>query len=55
MQVRKSLIVGALVAGFSAAAAAETSVTLYGLVDAGIIYQRAKVGSTDSNRGLEGG
>jgi len=55
MQVRKTLLVGALLAGFSGIAAAETSVTLYGLVDAGMIYQRAKVGTTDDARGQYGG
>lgn len=55
MQVRKTILVGALLAGFTGAAVAETSVTLYGLVDAGLIYQRAKVGSTDDARGAEDG
>ncbi len=55
MQVRKTLIVGALVAGFSGAAVAETSVTLYGLIDSGLVYQRAKVGRTDDARPINGG
>ncbi len=37
------------------AAHAETSVTLYGIVDLGLTYQRGKVGTTDSNRGVNGG
>ena len=51
MQVRKTILSGALLAGFTGAAATETSVTLYGLIDSGLIYQRAKVGSTDDARG----
>ena len=47
MQMRKSLIVGAILAGFTGTALAETSVTLYGLIDTGLIYQRAKLGRTD--------
>lgn len=49
MQMRKTLLLGALLAGFAGSAAAETSVTLYGLIDAGLIYQRVKLGSTDAN------
>ncbi len=52
MQMRTALIVGVLGASFSGAVAAETSVTLYGTLDAGIIYQRAKVGATDANAGV---
>lgn len=42
-------------AGLSGAAYAETAVTLYGVVDVGLTYQRGKVGSTDSSRGQYGG
>lgn len=38
--MKKSLLVAALVAGFAGVAHAETSVTLYGIVDAGIAYER---------------
>jgi len=41
--MKKTLLVAALAAGFAAGAAhAETSVTLYGIVDAGIGYQQLK-------------
>jgi len=40
--MKKSLLVAALVAGFAGVAHAETSVTLYGIVDAGIGYERVK-------------
>ena len=53
--MRKTLLVGALLAGFTGSALAETSVTLYGLLDTGLIYQRAKVGRTDDARGANGG
>ena len=49
MQMRKTLLLGALLAGFTGSALAETSVTLYGLIDAGLIYQRVKVGADDAN------
>jgi len=52
MKLTKTLLAGALLAGFGAAAHAETSVTLYGLIDTGIVYQRGKVGTDDANRGL---
>lgn len=47
--MKKSLLVAALIAGFAGAAQAETSVTLYGVVDAGIGYERVKgsVGGVD--------
>jgi len=40
--MKKSLLVAALIAGFAGVAQAETSVTLYGIVDAGIGYERVK-------------
>ncbi len=38
--MKKTLLAAALIAGFAGAAQAETSVTLYGIVDAGIGYTR---------------
>lgn len=38
--MKKSLLVAALIAGFAGAAHAETSVTLYGILDGGIGYQK---------------
>ena len=55
MKLTKTLLVGAILAGMAGAAQAETSVTLYGIVDLGLTYQRGKVGTTDSNRGAYGG
>lgn len=40
--MKKTLIAAALLAGFAGAAQAETQVTLYGIIDAGIGYQRIK-------------
>lgn len=48
--MKKTLLVAALVTGFAAGAAhAETSVTLYGIVDAGIGYQQLKGSYIDPN------
>ncbi|MFF7399167.1 porin [Achromobacter sp. NPDC008082] len=55
MKLTKTLLVGAILAGMAGAAQAETSVTLYGIVDLGLTYQRGKVGTTDANRGVNGG
>ncbi|KGD92379.1 porin [Achromobacter sp. RTa] len=55
MKLTKTLLAGAILAGMAGTAYAETSVTLYGIVDLGLTYQRGKVGTTDSNRGLYGG
>jgi len=55
MKLTKTLLVGAILAGMAGAAQAETSVTLYGIVDLGLTHQRGKVGTTDSNRGVYGG
>ncbi|KAG1439539.1 hypothetical protein G6F57_019363 [Rhizopus arrhizus] len=55
MKLTKTLLVGAILAGMAGAAQAETSVTLYGIGDLGLTYQRGKVGTTDSNRGVYGG
>ena len=40
--MKKTLLTAALVAGFASAAHAETSVTLYGLVDGGVGYNTQK-------------
>ena len=55
MKLTKTLFAGALLAAMAGTAAAETSVTLYGLVDLGVVYQRGKVGVNDANRGDLGG
>lgn len=46
--MKKTLLAAALVTGFAGVAHAETSVTLYGLVDAGIGYQQTKVTQGDA-------
>jgi len=46
--MKKNLFAATLVLGFTGVANAETSVTLYGLVDAGIGYQQTKVTQGDS-------
>lgn len=38
--MKKTLLVAALLAGFAGAAQADTSVTLYGILDAGVSYQK---------------
>ncbi|OXR50437.1 porin [Pusillimonas sp. T2] len=51
--MKKSLLTAALVAGFAATAAqAETSVTLYGIVDGGINYQQFK-GTTSAGNSFK--
>jgi len=45
--MKKTLIAAALLAGFAGAAQAETSVTLYGIVDLGVGYQKIKGGPGD--------
>ncbi|MBO9354514.1 porin [Bordetella petrii] len=55
MKLTKTLLAGAILAGIGGTAYAETSVTLYGLIDVGITYQRGKVGTNDVNRGQYGG
>lgn len=46
--MKKTLLATALALGFTGMAYAETSVTLYGIVDAGIGYQQTKVTQGDS-------
>ncbi|WP_139161987.1 porin, partial [Acinetobacter baumannii] len=40
--MKKTLLAAALMAGFAGVAHAETSVTLYGILDGGIGYQKVK-------------
>ena len=40
--MKKTLLAAALVTGFAGVAHAESSVTLYGIVDAGYCYQRSE-------------
>lgn len=47
--MKKTLLAAALMAGFAGIAQAETSVTLYGILDTGIGYERIK----DNNTGLK--
>jgi len=46
--MKKTLLAAALAVGFTGVAHAETSVTLYGIVDAGIGYQQTKVTQGDA-------
>ncbi len=46
--MKKTLLAAALAVGFAGVAHAETSVTLYGIVDAGIGYQQTKVTQGDA-------
>ncbi|AHG62908.1 porin [Advenella mimigardefordensis] len=46
--MKKTLLAAALTVGFAGVAHAETSVTLYGIVDAGIGYQQTKVTQGDA-------
>jgi general bacterial porin, GBP family len=48
--MKKTLLAAAVLAGFAGAAQAETSVTLYGIVDAGIGYQKIKSGGDSVSR-----
>ncbi|VFR41290.1 outer membrane porin [plant metagenome] len=45
--MKKTLLAAAVLAGFAGAAQAETSVTLYGIVDVGVGYQQVKGGGID--------
>lgn len=54
--MKKTLIAAALLAGFAGAAQAETQVTLYGLVDLGVGYQKIKnKGQSQSKFGMASG
>ena len=46
--MKKTLLAAALTLGFTGVASAETSVVLYGIVDAGIGYQQTKVSQGDA-------
>ncbi|VFR46942.1 outer membrane porin [plant metagenome] len=45
--MKKTLLAAAVLAGFAGAAQAETSVTLYGIVDVGVGYQQVKGGGLE--------
>lgn len=55
--MKKTLLAAALLAGFAGAASAQSSVTLFGVVDGGISYQNIKFsnGASQSTAGLSGG
>jgi len=54
--MKKTLIAAALLAGFAGAAQAETQVTLYGIVDLGVGYQKIKAnGDSASKFGMNSG
>ncbi len=48
--MKKTLLAAAVLAGFAGAAQAETSVTLYGIVDLGVGYQKIKGQGLDTSR-----
>ncbi len=48
--MKKTLLAAALIAGFAGVAQAETSVTLYGILDGGIGYQKVTGSSADGKR-----
>jgi len=45
--MKKTLLAAALLAGFAGAASAQSSVTLYGVVDVGVLSQTLKTGNND--------
>lgn len=45
--MKKTLLAAALLAGFAGAASAQSSVTLYGVVDVGVLSQTVKTGNND--------
>jgi len=47
--MKKTLLAAALLAGFAGAASAQSSVTLYGILDAGLVYKNVKYSTTDAN------
>jgi predicted porin len=47
--MKKTLLAAALLAGFAGAASAQSSVTLYGILDAGLIYKNASYGGNSIN------
>ncbi|MDT4820148.1 Outer membrane porin protein [compost metagenome] len=54
--MKKTLLAAALLAGFAGAAQAADSVTLYGLIDAGVGYEKVKFGGNSQSRfgGVQG-
>ena len=48
--MKKTLLAVALLAGFASAAQAADSVTLYGLIDAGIGYEKVKFNGNSQSR-----
>ncbi|SUV69569.1 outer membrane porin protein [Bordetella avium] len=48
--MKKTLLAAALLAGFAGVAQAETSVTLYGIIDTGIGYNKVKGTGYDASR-----
>src|SRR5690625_5333251 len=50
--MKKTLLAAALMVGFAGVAQAETSVTLYGVVDGGIGYQRLKGSAAGDIEGM---
>src|SRR5690606_27055384 len=48
--MKKTLLAAALTVGFFGVAHAETSVTLYGIIDTGIGYNKVEVGDTDAKK-----
>jgi GBP family porin len=53
--MKKTLLAAALTVGFAGVAQAETSVTLYGLLDAGVGYQQIKVSGEDGGKARKTG
>lgn len=55
MKIRKSMLLGAILgSALIGTAHADSTVTLYGLIDTGLYYQTGKVGQNDVNRGQNG-
>src|SRR5690606_13651884 len=48
--MKKTLLAAALIAGFAGVAQAETSVTLYGILDGGIGYQKIEAGDASAKK-----
>src|SRR5690606_19947579 len=51
--MKKTLLAAALLAGFAGAAQAETSVTLYGIIDTGIGYNKVDIPGTATTAGYK--
>src|SRR5690554_6332762 len=48
--MKKTLLAAALTVGFAGVAQAETSVTLYGVIDTGIGYNKVEIGDVDATK-----